>query len=416
MRTERFNQSWLRIGLWTVGILGAFGGCGGAPSLEGLSQESTTDTVTASTPTLSYYTWGQTVIATYYITSSAGKSESGSSLLWQRADDSSGTMNLSTVATSRVLTMNAADYSEKYIQFCVTPSDGTATGSQTCSGWSHVGRFLQLYSDITLGGTEVDIDYTRQGSGNCFNLTNYAFNDVLSSFKILAPSNNSVTLTLYADIDCPSGGTSTEYTYSAGTTGEVDNVGTTWNDTISSVKMTWGSGSSSSNVSVTVSGITATASGTSGTVSWYRASDAAGTGSSLIATNTGTYDLTKDDDNEFLQVCSGSTCSSWTWVGHVITLYKDDSLSGDNISIAYELAGTPHCFNLTDYNFNDVTSSYKAYGRSAGNTSVEDYVKVDCSSEMDYDNVPANGSFYWSQSYGLNDNDKISSVKAYWVQ
>jgi len=75
----------------------------------------------------------QTVTSTYTYNDADGNTETGSTYQWQHADDAQGTntTNISG-ATTQSYTLATADIG-KYVMFCVTPTDGTDTGTETCS-------------------------------------------------------------------------------------------------------------------------------------------------------------------------------------------------------------------------------------------------------------------------------------------
>lgn len=76
---------------------------------------------------------GDELTGTY--TYSGDEPESGSTYVWQRADDVSGT-GAATIAGATATTYTPTEDDEgKFIRFGVTPSDGTTTGTQAFSDW-----------------------------------------------------------------------------------------------------------------------------------------------------------------------------------------------------------------------------------------------------------------------------------------
>src|SRR5262249_9398157 len=142
-----------------------------------------------------------------YTYSTSGGTESGSTYLFQRADDTSGT-NTTTAASGSCTSSTALSYSlttsdnNKYLRLCVTPSDGTISGSQSCSSWSAVGHLLSLYKDGSFSGTNVNIAYEKSSWGTCFSMSSLSFDNMLSSLILKATSSSSTTVTLYSGTGC----------------------------------------------------------------------------------------------------------------------------------------------------------------------------------------------------------------------
>ena len=126
--------------------------------------------------------------------------------------------------------------------FCVTPNNGTTTGSQVCTGWTSVGHTVTFYKDSGYSSTHLTLAYEKAGSGTCLNVYDYlsSFNDDASSYKFYATSS-STTLTLYKDGNCS--GTTTSRTVSASGNDLVSSMsgtlGSTWQDSLSSIKVKW---------------------------------------------------------------------------------------------------------------------------------------------------------------------------------
>jgi len=318
---------------------------------------------------------------------------------------------------------------QKYLKVCVTPSNGWITGTEVCSNWSAVGHTMKIYENGSYGGTSLVVAWEKSAKETCFNLTDYSFNDKMSSYAWTNNSNASSTVTFYKDINCS--GTSATRTVSASSSESVSSVNTTlgtgWNDTASSYKVSWSSSITISTPSLTISGNTATESHTysdtngmseDATYTWYRASDSSGTGSTELDNfNSNTYTLGTGDENKYLKVCvlssngvvvdEAQSCSSWVSVGPLVTLYSDVNQGGTSISIAYKNSASGTCFNLST--FNDITSSYTALGTTGGGT-LYTYKHADCN-DSSVTTQSLSSASSESGNFSGSYNDSRSSIK-----
>ncbi len=124
------------------------------------------------------YTTGQTLTGNYTYTDADGNGESGSTFLWNHANNSSG-LNAAAIsgATAQTYTQQTTDVG-KYLQFCVTPKSatGASPGVQKCSVWSGptaavVANAAPTVSSISLSGA-LNVGGTVTGT--------YAYNDTES--------------------------------------------------------------------------------------------------------------------------------------------------------------------------------------------------------------------------------------------
>jgi hypothetical protein len=156
----------------------------------------------------------------------------------QRSDDATGT-NITTLvsgssASDKSWTLTSSE-NGKYLRFCVAPaSKNRISTSWHCSSWTAVGELVELYQNTSFGGTSLNIAYQQANSGTCFTLTDYAFNDEMSSFA-WATGSSATTLTFYKDVDC-SGSSFSSSLAASSSTSESD-VGSTWNDQVSSFRV-----------------------------------------------------------------------------------------------------------------------------------------------------------------------------------
>jgi hypothetical protein len=382
------------------------------------------ETVSATTPDVVISENKATASYTFSAQDTESQSESGSTYQWYRASNASGSGSATiSGATSKTYTLTPSD-SDMFLRFCVTPSNGFSTGGQSCSGWKDVGHVVKLYKDSSYGGTSVAVAYQKSPSNTCFNLTSYSFNDALSSYK-WATDTGSATLTFYKDINCS--GSSTTSTAASNSSVSVSSMGSSWNDVVSSFKVSYTTTVSSSTPAVSFSGNLAVASytfsDTSGktesgsTYQWYRASTSSETGTAISGATSSSYALTSSDNNKFLRVCvtpsngrmSGAqVCSSGKSVGNLISLYSDANLGGASVSFPYSPGGCScgpnaegyttceisagSCYNLEDYTFSNVMSSYAFSG---SNREVVFFSDKDCSSVL----FKGTGSSSLSSSY-----------------
>jgi hypothetical protein len=361
------------------------------------------ETVSASNVGISIS--GNTATATYIFEDTADVAESGSTYQWYRTSSTTALGTAISGATSKTYTLTPSD-NQKYLNVCVTPSTGYLSGSQVCStvGNTNTGDLLMIYKDGSYSGSSLALAYERSPSGTCFNLTDYSFNDMMSSFKWpIDWSNNyygsAATLTLYKDVGCS--GTSTSYSTSYGTS--ASSLGSTWNDIVSSVKVDWTSLVSISKPAVTISGNKATQSHTytdgantteNTTYQWYRNGSATDTNKTAISGATGSsYTLTLSDNDAYLQVCATpanistigtQVCSDWAKVGHLVWFYSQQSTSSStdtSIGIAYERSASGTCFNMSDYDFDDIARAFVLYSGTSSAATLTYYQAADCVSD-----------------------------------
>jgi len=367
-----------------------------------------------------------TAAYTFNVSNSDSTTESGSTYVWKRSSYSSGS-GASTISgsTSSSHTLTYAD-DQKYLQVCVTPSNGWSSGSQVCSGWTAVGHLLKMFDDANNSGTHLAIAWEKSARETCFNLTDYSFNDKMSSYNWYNNSVSSSTIWFYKDINC-SGNVATR-TVSASGSENVTSIGTTmgsaWQDEITSFKISWASSVAISTPTITISGNKATESHTysggglteEATYKWYRATDSSGTNSAQISNDyTNTHTLTGDDKWAYLRVCVHSSngvmvdesevCSNWTYVGPLLRLWADTLGSGVDMNIAYEKSASGTCFNLADYAFEDLASYLRCNTPTSGTATAYLYKDDNCSGTT----FSIAAGYYGTLTGSMNDG--VSSVK-----
>lgn len=357
--------------------------------------------------------------------------ESGSTYVWYRASNSSGSgsavISGSTTATH---TLTYAD-DQKYLKFCVNPSNGTSIGDTVCSGWAAVGHLLKFFEHTNQGGSHLSIAWEKSAREACFNLSDYSFDNKMSSYNWYNNSVANSTVWFYQDANC--GGTVATRSVANGSSEAVSNIittmGSSWNDTISSFKVSWNSYINAGTPSISINGNTATESHSFGSgdglpesgtqYTWYRATDSSGSNSTVLDNfNQRTYELTGDDKWAYLRVCvlastnsmvdDDTLCSSWTYVGPLLRLWADEYGSAVDLNIAYTKSTSGTCFNLSNYSFEDVTSTVRCNTLTgAGGSSITAYLYKDADCSGSSTSVVAG----YTGSLNSSFNDTISSVK-----
>jgi hypothetical protein len=181
---------------------------------------------------------GSIVTGSYVYSDNLGAAESLNNEEWRirRADDGNGT-NVTVVSTSSSYSLTSSD-NRKFLQFCVKPASvNHENTSFSCGNLYSVGPLLELYQDYSYGGSSLVFAYRWYDDGQIYNLTDYGFNDTLSSYKFSVGSSGDATLWLFKDIN--GGGSTSTNTQSANADSDVSNIGSSWNDVVSSFKITW---------------------------------------------------------------------------------------------------------------------------------------------------------------------------------
>jgi hypothetical protein len=385
-------------------------------------------------------------VATYTY---AGVQEYGSHYWLRRADDSKGTNShefadgfVSNDTVSYTLTQQD---SNKYLSFCIIPAAGTKTGKEVCSAWYPVGPLLSLYQDDNYGGRSVLFPYKLAGNGQCVNLTDYGFNDALSSYRFAYDASMSqANLALYYDIGC-GGAKVGEGVSNNSASGSIDRssvtgtFGSSWNDQVTSFRVVWNDNVTTKDLAVTFPGTTAGVSYSyfdangmpeSGTTfQWQRADDINGTNATTVQGYGGTssYTFNGSEEGKFLRVCAKASngvvvgqevCSDWTSVGRFLTLYKDGNYSGTTLRFPYEKWTSGKCVSLGQFGFNDQLTSYKvsygSYVRPANDSAtygVTFYWDTACGGATTTSTFGAAGGTNSVSSMGSTWNDQASSFR-----
>ncbi|MFO0590388.1 MAG: hypothetical protein U0441_22790 [Polyangiaceae bacterium] len=388
---------------------------------------------------------GGTATGTYDYTDTASTAEGSSQYVWYRNTTASDTGRTPIGSSNSKTHTIVQDDNGAYLQFCVTPynaANPAKYGDQVCSDWASVGKIASFYSDNNYGGTNLALAYQNSTSGTCYNLDDYisSYDNVASSYKLYAPSDSYAKFYFYKGYDCADTASSetTNKTVSAGGSNQqtsTSDLGSSWNDRLTSVMVVYGEDVTAEDVTISISGETASsayafnvADSTNTTESgstyvWYRSSTASDTGRSTISGATSkTYTLTADDDQKYLKLCvtpsNGYTtgdqaCSDWAAVGHLLKLYKDANYSGTTHAFAWEKSARETCFNLSDYSFNDAMTAFAWANNSVSSSTVWFYKDANCSGSSFTRTLSASGSESVS-SVGSTWNDEVSAFKVSW--
>jgi len=338
---------------------------------------------------------GQKASPSYTFTDTSGVTESGTTVRWQRADDAAGT-NASTIqgySSTKDYALTLSDQ-DKFLRVCVIPSNGFVTGGEVCSDFLRVGKLLSVYKDSSYGGSSVHFPYERWTSGTCVSLSAAGMQDDMSSFKVgftsfSNPDGGTYGVTFYKDSGC-SGGTYSSTFSTSGGTNSVSSVGSSFNDEATSFKVVYRK-VDALDVNVAWGGpraqpryqyASSTGSAESGsTYRWEAADDINGANHHVVQSygTTKTYDVAPTDEDKYVRLCikpsdgvvvGPVSCSNWTWVGKLATVYRDANISGPAVSFPYQHLTSGSCFNLGDFGFNDQASSlqatYNSYTVSSG--------------------------------------------------
>jgi hypothetical protein len=385
------------------------------------------ETVSADGVTVSISGNQASAAYSFAVSNSTNTTESGSTYAWHRSSSSDGT-SYSEVGSGSTYTLTDDD-DQQYLQVCVTPSNGYTTGTGECSDWTAVGYLMRFYEDSSYGGDQIAIAWEKSEKETCFNLSTYSFNDKASSYVWYNNSVASTTVTFYKDADCS--GTSTARTKSAGSSDSVSSIsgtfGSSWQDAVSSFKVSWTSTISISTPSLTIYGNKATESHTysdssglpeSATYTWYRSFN--GFISTIDNAVTNEYTLTDNDNYTYLKVCVHSSngvmvdeyeqCTGWTYVGGLLKLYTDNDRGGASIYIAYESSPSGTCLKLSDFSFDDMTSSVRAYAPIFSSATFYLYRRDDCGGSSP-STLTASAYTYSDKNYSGTADNTLSSVK-----
>lgn len=362
--------------------------------------------------------------------------ESGSTIKWYRANNSSGSgSGLIQNNGSKTYALADAD-TMRFLRACVTPSNGVNSGSQVCSDWQSVGPLLTYYKDSSYGGDSLTVAYTKSRSGYCFeHISDLGsnWNDKASSYQIQGVPGCTTILHMWKDASCSGSEATRTLTLGESVSSMSSTLGSSWNDELTSFSIVYCDQVDATDVSVVFDGYKAEGSYTLKSKSlfdtdesafeWYTATDANGTGSTLFSTSS-SFSLSPTYAGQFLKFCvtpdNGTTtgnkaCSDWTHVPAVV-FYWDSNYGGSSLTFPYTQSASGACFNIGDVKsgWNDDVSSLKLIAPKTHSARVYVYKDANCSGS-EANTYAASGSTTSVSSlggtYGSGWNDELSSFK-----
>ena len=397
-------------------------GDGTTTGLQGCSKT----TPTAWAPTISGTAQtGNTLTVSYNFTAGTTSqiAESGSTIQWYTVD-SSDTATAINGATSATYTLTAAEVGY-LVKACVTPKalDGSV-GTQACSDPVTVIPTISWWSNDRYYGDTATKAITF---GECVTMASLNLDLAASSVKVYGVGTGIAYLRYYASTGCS--GTPGSLAIAKGTMGSIGTLSSVgYNDLIRSYKVFWVPTPAASSVALSFAGnivtgsYSSTGDNSTSALDFQRADDANGTNRTLIATGT-TYTITANDNNKYLRFCvepadhySNGTqvCSSWTFVGPLLQVWKDYTYTGNNVNIPWMKAGD--CINLGNYlgstgaAFSEL-SSFRFVGYGSGPATLWTYTGTSCTGTSGTWTAGIPQSEYDIANVGSNWNDKILSVK-----
>ncbi|APR82434.1 Fibronectin type III domain protein [Minicystis rosea] len=377
---------------------------------------------------------------TYTFADTSGVAESGSKFQWQRADDPAGT-NATTIQSYGTTSQYALTTSDqdKFLRVCVIPSNGFVTGGEVCTDFLRVGKLLSVYKNSNYGGSALHFPYERWTSGSCISLSAYGMQDDMSSYTVgytgfSNPDGGTYGVTFYKDGGC-SGGTLTSTFSTSGGTNSSSYVGSSWNDEATSFKVVYRK-VDALNPNVAWGGpralpryqfASSTGSSEAGsTYQWEAADDINGANHHVVQgySTTKEHNVAPMEQGKYLRLCikpsdgvvvGPESCTNYSWVGNLVSVYPNGTLGGPALSFPYQHIPSGKCMNLTDFGFNDVASSLQstsnAYSAS-GSYGVVLYQDINCKGPTFSSSFSTAGGTSTVNGMGGFDN-QASSIRIY---
>ncbi|MFT3767109.1 MAG: hypothetical protein QM820_16555 [Minicystis sp.] len=380
----------------------------------------------------------------------SGPSESNSIVRFYVASDASGTkpsLLFSPPPVNDTVTLSLTPtLANQYLRFCVTPRSVSSTGAEVCSAWTPVGPLLSLYKDASYSGGYAVFPYKTAATGTCFNLSSYSFNDALSSFRWQYDADMAkAELVLYKDAGC-SGAMARETIDGNASSGSIDQssvggaYGSSWNDEVSSFRIIWNHDTVAKDVRIAFQDMYAKARYTyadaanlpeSGTLyQWQRADDIKGTNAVTILPYSPVVQqkgIIGSDEGKYLRLCikasngiayGDEVCSDWSYIGKLVTLYKDSNFGGSAVSFPYQQWPSGTCITLDNYGWSDITSAYRVsfdgYTPATGDTStygIKFFSNANCSGAMFTSTFGTSEGTNAVSSLGSTWNDQVTSFQ-----
>lgn len=383
---------------------------------------------------------GPTATLSYVYTDATNINDS--KISWYRANDASGSGSVPfAVAGGRTYNLSEIFDEDKYMRACVKPYNSVNYGTTVCSSWTAVGHLYTMYKDSNYGGSSVSVAYSHKDRDHCYNMSDLgsSWNDTLSSLRIYNESGCNSVLYMYKDADCSGDGKGV-FVSPNQTVNSVSSMssefGSSWNDSVSSFKVSPCEEVSATDVAVTFDATAAKGSydlhtnalidSDTSTSTWWAATGSSGSGATQLGGGP-ILGLSPAQAGNYLRFCvtpqafisSGSeVCSDWTHVPAVV-FYKDTSFGGSSMVFPYTQSPSKTCFNIADIGagstWNDAVGSLKLYAPLGTTATLKVFKDADCSGDKDISTVASDGASVSVSSvnntFGSGWNDEISSFK-----
>jgi hypothetical protein len=155
-----------------------------------------TRVTTPSVSNVSLTISGRTATGAYTFYDQYGLAESSSTHVWMRASNTSeaGT-TFSMEQGYPIYVLDTLDH-QKYLRFCVIPSNGYMSGSQVCSNWVYVGNVIPTVSNVslTVSGNEAVGSYTLSGFADSYTYEWWRTSDTSQTGSIINETATTYTL------------------------------------------------------------------------------------------------------------------------------------------------------------------------------------------------------------------------------
>lgn len=359
----------------------------------------------------------------------------------QQSGNASGTVAIPLPLPANKTYSLTAGQNNQYLRGCVTPKNGVNSGAQVCTDWTEVGPVLSLYKDSNLSGTTTSVAYQHSDRDRCYNVSDLGsgWNDTLSSFRLNNESGCNTMLYLWKDANC-SGSAQGRFAWPTQTVNDVTSLssafGSSWNDEVSSFKVSYCEEVSASNVSVSFEGQMAV--GTydlqtnalldvdTSTARWSYATSSSGSGATDFfgGTLATSLPMTPMAAGKYIRFCvtptalisSGSeVCSGWA-DAPAVTFYKGTDYSSTGFTFPFKQSPSGTCYNMTDLGstWNDVVGSLALYAPANGSATLHVYKNTGCSGTEATTTAGTNATTSVANvnsTYGSGWNDAISSFK-----
>jgi hypothetical protein len=336
-----------------------------------------------------------TLTGSYTFSDLSGFSESGSTYQWYRVDPSTGDRLPIAGATGETYVVQGAD-TNGLLAFCVTPSDGTATGPQVCSADLSVPGVI-WFTGESWTGSSVDV---ASSDGACVAISSVGLPGTARSAILNGLQTESPTMLMYTGANC----TGSVYSRSTGVNNQhainLDTVGIGSN--LVSYKISWSGDPAASNVMISGTPVTQstltgsyTFSDLSGysesgsTYQWYRVDPSTGDLAAIAGATSETYVVQGADTNGLLAFCvtpadsataGEEVCSANIFVPGVIW-FTGESWTGESVDVA---STNGACVAISSVGLPGTAASLILNGEQSVEASISMYTGPNCTGSEYY--------------------------------